>query len=117
MHVLTYLDVAEDRGKQRMDTNGNLQNNNVVSYLQHESEMARLERVIRRQFILIVLTICLLVGTNACWLYYEQQFEEIETTVTQENADGYNNYIGNDGDINNGETNDQTENQTQENGR
>lgn len=28
-----------------------------------------------------------------------------ETTITQDNKSGYNNYIGNDGDINNGEAN------------
>lgn len=57
-----------------------------VPYIVYESEMARLERIIKRQFILIVLTILLLVGTNACWLYYEQQFEDVVTTeeVTQD---------------------------------
>ena len=46
-----------------------------------------------------------LIGTNAGWLYYESQFEDVVTTeIVQENADGYNNYIGNDGDIVNGET-------------
>ena len=57
-----------------------------VPYIVYESEMARLERIIKRQFILIMLTLLLLVGTNACWLYYEQQFEDVVTTeeVTQD---------------------------------
>jgi hypothetical protein len=38
------------------------------------------------------------------WLYYENSFEDV--VVTQDNANGYNSYIGNDGDINYGETND-----------
>jgi hypothetical protein len=46
----------------------------------------------------------MLITTNIAWLYYVQQFEQFETTVTQDNADGYNNYIGNDGDIINGTT-------------
>jgi hypothetical protein len=48
----------------------------------------------------------LLVASNVGWLIYESQFESTETTITQENTDGYNNYIGNDGDIINGQTDD-----------
>ena len=53
--------------------------------------------------------IVLLVGSNVGWLIYEAQFEVVEettteTTVTQDNASGYNNYIENNGDIVNGET-------------
>ena len=60
----------------------------------------------KRLIWVIVLLVCLLVGTNVGWLIYENQFEVVEeTTVTQENENGYNNYIGNDGDINYGETN------------
>ena len=57
-----------------------------VPYIVFESELARLERIIRRQFVLIIITLVLLVGTNACWLWYESQFEEVTTTteVTQD---------------------------------
>ena len=78
-----------------------------VPYVVHESAMARAERQTKSLVWVIVLLIVLLVGTNAGWLWYESQFEVVEettTTITQENADGYNNYIGNDGDIVNGET-------------
>jgi hypothetical protein len=69
----------------------------------------RHERREKRHIGIIVLLIVLLVGSNAAWLAYESQFEVVEeTTVTQENENGYNNYIGNDGDINYGETNDNT---------
>lgn len=81
-----------------------------VPFVVHESMMARAERSAKRMWILILVLILLLVGSNVGWLIYESQFEVVETTeIIQENADGYNNYIGNDGDINNGETND-TEN-------
>ena len=77
----------------------------AVPYIVHESAMARAERGAKRLWIVIILLIVLLVGTNGAWLWYESQFETVETVeVTQENADGYNNYIGNDGDIVNGET-------------
>ena len=46
--------------------------------------MARLERVIKRLFILLIILIVLLFGTNAGWLWYESQFEDVETKVTQE---------------------------------
>ena len=66
---------------------------------------AMAERTIKRLWIVILVLIIALIGTNAGWLYYESQFEDVVTTeIVQENADGYNNYIGNDGDIVNGET-------------
>lgn len=57
-----------------------------VPYIVFESELARVERIIRRQFVLIIIALVLLVGTNACWLWYESQFEEVTTTteVTQD---------------------------------
>ena len=81
------------------------QNVEPVPYIVHESAMARQERTIKRLWILLILVISLLVATNGAWLWYEAQFEEI--TITQENEDGYNNFIGNDGDIYNGEANGQ----------
>ena len=68
---------------------------------------AMAERTIKRLWIIILVLIIALIGTNGAWLYCESQFETITTEVTQENADGYNNYIGNDGDIVNGETDNQ----------
>lgn len=68
-----------------------------VPYIVHESTMTRMERTIKRLWIVTILLIVMLVGTNAAWLWYESQFEYFE--VTQENDNGYNNYIGNDGDV------------------
>ena len=66
---------------------------------------AMAERTIKRLWIVIILLVVLLVGTNVAWLVYESSFEVIERTeITQENDGGYNNYVGNDGDIYNGET-------------
>lgn len=80
----------------------------IVPYVVHESAMARAERHTKALVWVIVLLIVLLVGSNGAWLWYENQFEVVEETaetiITQDNADGYNNYIGNDGDIVNGET-------------
>ena len=63
---------------------------------------AMAERTIKRLWICVLVLIIALIGTNAGWLYYQSQFEDVVTTeIVQENADGYNNYIGNDGDITN----------------
>ena len=53
-----------------------------VPYLVHEGAMARAERTIRRLWIMAILAILLLVGTNAVWIWYESQWEDI--TVEQE---------------------------------
>lgn len=76
-----------------------------VPYIVHESEMARLERIIKRQFVLIVIALCFLVGTNVCWIAYKNQFEDVETTeVTQDLDSGNGDAIINDGVHINGES-------------
>ena len=76
-----------------------------VPYIVFESAQTRMERVNRRSWILILILVVLLFATNGAWLYYEKQFDTVTetTTVTQENSDGVNNFIGNDGEIVNGE--------------
>lgn len=75
----------------------------TVPYIVYEGEMARAERRHKRSFIIILILIVSLVLSNAAWIYYESQFVDEVTTVTQDNENGYNNFIGNDGDIYNGE--------------
>ena len=58
----------------------------------------------RRLVRVIVLLIMLLVGSNMAWLLYEEQFETVR--VQQEKERGVNNFIGNDGDITNGNADD-----------
>ena len=80
-------------------------NSKAIPYIVHESAMARTERSAKRLWIVVLVLIVMLVGTNGAWIWYEAQFDVVETTeVVQENSDGYNDYIGNDGDIGNGET-------------
>lgn len=71
----------------------------MIPFIAFESATARQERTIRRVWILCIILIIALIGTNAGWIYWESQWEDV--VITQENADGYNNYIGNDGDITN----------------
>ena len=86
-----------------------IENSLKIPFAAHESAMARSERHTKALIWVIVLLIVLLVGSNAGWLIYNSQFEDVEettTTITQDNTDGYNNYIGNDSDIINGKTDD-----------
>lgn len=70
----------------------------TVPYVVHESAMARAERQNKSLVWIIVLLICLLVGSNIGWLIYESQFEEYTITqeVEQEADNGENHFIGGD---------------------
>ena len=73
-----------------------------VPYIAHELSMARMERQAKRLWIAVLLLIVMLVGTNGAWLWWNNQWETVESwEITQENEGGNNNYIGNDGDITN----------------
>lgn len=75
------------------------------------------ERTVKRLWITIIILI-MIIGIAGTWIVYrETQFQTTETTITQENKDGYNNFIGNDGDIHNGETDDHGSDENQENER
>lgn len=54
-----------------------------VAYIVHEGIMARMERIIKRLWIALLVAIVLLVASNIGWLVYESQFED-QTTVTQD---------------------------------
>ena len=73
-----------------------------VPFAAHESEMARNERTVKRLVYVIVLLIVLLFGSNAAWLYYESQFETVETTTETYEAiadDGGNAVVNSDGSV------------------
>lgn len=56
----------------------------VVDYLVYEQSQVRADRVNRRFFIIIIILIVALVGTNAGWIYYENQFTDVSTTIEAE---------------------------------
>ena len=57
----------------------------------------------KRMFVMWLITFVALVGVVCYLVYVLNDTSTVETTeISQENADGYNNYIGNDGDITNG---------------
>ena len=67
----------------------------TVPYIVHEADMARQERTIKRLWILLILLIVLLVGSNVAWIAYESQFtDEIVTEIDAEQETGEgNNYV------------------------
>ena len=77
-----------------------MDNEKTIPYYAHEGIVARMERMNRRLWILCIVLIVLLAATNGAWIWYESQFVD-EITVTQDNEDGINNYVGNDGNITN----------------
>lgn len=58
-------------------------------------------QIICKQFWTIILLIVCLVISNGIWIWYINQFDFTSDTTTLD-GEGVNNYIGNNGEINNG---------------
>ena len=56
----------------------------------------------KRQFIIIIVILGMFTALLGYTIWLLNDISTEETIITQDNTDGYNNYIGNDGDINNG---------------
>ena len=98
-----------------MDNNND---NIVMSRIAFERMQAKDERNDKWRNIIIILLIILLAATNGAWLWAWNQYEYDEETTTVEmdtGEGGDNNYIGHNGDINNGtnESDNEKKNQTQ----
>ena len=76
----------------------------AVPFVVHEADMARMERTVKRLWILLLVLVVLFVGSNAAWIYYESQFVSESTEVEQEidTGDGDAFVVG-VGDLNYGE--------------
>ena len=88
--------------------------NIVVPYAAHEIAIATSERHSKRLWIVILVLIVALIGTNLAWIIYEEQFETVETIteeydIEQDAEGGNNNSIINGGSIVNGETEDKVQ--------
>lgn len=73
-----------------------------IPFVVHEAVLERQDRVIKRLWILCIVMFMAFALSNIAWIVYESRYEDETITVSQENEDGNNNYIGNDGDITNG---------------
>lgn len=79
---------------------------NTIPFVAFEASEQRHERKERNFFIIILVLIGMLVLSNLTWLVYNSQFEEVavsEDVLVEADGDGIANYIGQNGDISNGE--------------
>lgn len=81
-----------------METEDNI----IISRYAFERMQAKDERNDRFRNITIIILIVLLVVTNAMWLVAWNQYDYVDDIMVNGEEDGIANYIGNDGDINNG---------------
>lgn len=85
--------------------------NKAVPYIVYESESARHERTVKRFIIALIVAFALLFASNVAWLYAWMQYDYSSEEIVVDAQDGTANYIGHDGDINNGTNNGQEENE------
>lgn len=76
---------------------------NNIPYIVYESSEARHERIEKRLIIALVICVVLMVGSNLAWFNFMGQYEYENEVVSVDGHQGDANYIGNDGDIVNGE--------------
>lgn len=75
-----------------------------ISVYTFQCEMTRMERTNHRMFIMLILMLFALLGTNAGWLYYESLWEPYTETTTQsvtqsaesESGNAVNRFVGGD---------------------
>lgn len=71
-----------------------------VPFAVYESAMTRMERIIKRQWIALIVAICMLFGSFGLFVWYESLYETISY---EQDGEGINNVnLGEQGDLNNG---------------
>lgn len=76
----------------------------MIPFHSHEMDMDRAERANKRLWVIIIVLIVALIGTNAGWLVYEAQFtDETISTEIEAQQDGDYNFVSG-GDLNYGAT-------------
>jgi hypothetical protein len=73
--------------------------NTNIPYIAFESATARQERTIKRLWIICIILIISLLGTNGGWIWYNSQWEVVETTTVTQDLDSSD---GGDAIINDG---------------
>ena len=75
----------------------------TIPYIVHEATQTKNERTIKRLVIALIVAIILIFATNCIWLCYISQYDFYSEEITLgTDGDGNTNYIGENGDINNG---------------
>ena len=87
----------------------------TIPYIAFEGELARQERYIKRLAVVLAISVVLIFISNALWLYAWCQYDYSSEDVTVNSDGGGNaNYIGRNGDINNGISESKTQEEDQE---
>lgn len=73
-------------------------------YYAHEIDMNRMERINKRWFIAFLVVLAMLFATNAGWIIYESQFQDVVIEQDASTDGGGNNYLNGTGVINYGES-------------
>lgn len=73
-----------------------------IPYVVFESAQSRAERCIKRLIVALIISIVAVVASNAIWIWYINQYDFESYEITSDDG-GNANYIGNNGDIYNGE--------------
>lgn len=80
----------------------------TIPYIAYESMLAKEDTQQRRMVYIIIFLIALLVVTNVIWLVAWNQYDYVDDYTSVDGGNGVANYIGEDGTINNGESNTQS---------
>lgn len=88
-----------------MDCNTCKEKRDMVSRYNFQSTVSTLERANRRLWIVILVLIIALVGSNAGWIVYEAQFtDEVTETYEADTSSGGTAIVNRDGEVNYGKS-------------
>ena len=96
--------MSEKKKVQEIEKLTDQQGEALVPYFMVDREIHRLEKINKRNFILLIVVLVMLFVTNGAWVVYENQFEDI--TIAQEGqTDGggsnyFNGNINGSGEVN-----------------
>ena len=62
----------------------------MVPYFSHEGDMFLMEKANKRLWIVVLVLIAVLLGTNGAWIYYENQFVDEITIDAKQDGSGVN---------------------------
>lgn len=75
----------------------------TMSRYVYECERSFKERTVKRLTIALIVALTIIFATNAVWIWYISQYDFTTEEITLgTDGNGNTNYIGQDGDINNG---------------
>lgn len=59
-----------------------------IPYFVHEGEVNRLERINRRLFVLLLVIFLAFIGTNAGWIIYESEYQDVVVSQDVDTGEG-----------------------------